>query len=131
MDCLFCKIAADAIPVQKVFEDDTIVAFADIHPQAPVHLLIIPRKHIASLAHLSPEDERLLGHMHGLAKKIAEQQGLRNGFRTVMNTGAGRRPDRRRTCTCTCWVAAPCIGLPDDRRFIPKSGLSQSLREDR
>jgi histidine triad (HIT) family protein len=87
MDCLFCNIAAGSIPVQKVFEDDTSVAFVDIHPQAPVHLLIIPRKHIASLAHLSPEDERLLGHMHGLAKQIAEQQGLQHGFRTVMNTG--------------------------------------------
>ncbi|MGI8773097.1 MAG: histidine triad nucleotide-binding protein [Acidobacteriaceae bacterium] len=87
MDCLFCKIAAGSIPVQKVFEDDTVVAFTDIHPQAPVHLLIIPRNHIASLAHLSPEDERLLGHMHALAKQIAEEKGLHNGFRTVMNTG--------------------------------------------
>lgn len=89
MDCLFCKIAAGAIPVQKLFEDDTIMAFADIHPQAPVHVLIIPRKHIDSLAHLSPGDEMLLGRMHAVAKQVAEQQGLHNGFRTVMNTGDG------------------------------------------
>ncbi len=87
MDCLFCKIAAGDIPVQKVLEDDTTLAFTDIHPQAPVHVLIIPRKHITSLAHLSPEDEQLIGHMHALAKKVAEQKGLEKGFRTVVNTG--------------------------------------------
>ena len=59
MDCLFCKIAAGEIPVQKLYEDDDAVVFADIHPQAPVHVLLIPRKHIPSLAHLSPGDERL------------------------------------------------------------------------
>jgi histidine triad (HIT) family protein len=87
MDCLFCKIAAGEIPAQKLYEDDDAVVFADIHPQAPVHVLLIPRKHIASLAHLSPGDERLLGHLHAVAKKIAEERGLSKGFRTVMNTG--------------------------------------------
>jgi histidine triad (HIT) family protein len=87
MDCLFCKIASGEIRAQKLYEDDDAVAFADIHPQAPVHVLLIPRKHIASLAHLSPGDERLLGHLHAVAKKIAEDKGLANGFRTVMNTG--------------------------------------------
>jgi histidine triad (HIT) family protein len=87
MDCLFCKIAAGSIPTQKVFEDERALAIADINPQAPVHLLIIPRKHIVSLAHLSLEDEALLGHMHGVAREIAAQKGLENGFRTVMNTG--------------------------------------------
>ena len=87
MDCLFCKIAAGEIPAEKLYEDDDAVVFADIHPQAPVHVLLIPRKHIASLAHLSPGDERLLGHLHAVAKKIAEEKGLKKGFRTVMNTG--------------------------------------------
>jgi histidine triad (HIT) family protein len=87
MDCLFCRIAAGEIPVQKLYEDDDAVVFADIHPQAPVHVLLIPRKHIASLAHLGPGDERLLGHLHAVAKKVAEEKGLAKGFRTVMNTG--------------------------------------------
>jgi histidine triad (HIT) family protein len=87
MDCLFCKIASGEIPAQKLYEDDDAVVFADIHPQAPVHVLLIPRKHIASLAHLSAGDERLLGHLHAVAKKIAEEKGLKKGFRTVMNTG--------------------------------------------
>jgi histidine triad (HIT) family protein len=87
MDCLFCRIAAGEIPVQKLYEDDDAVAFADIQPQAPIHLLLIPRKHIASLAHLSAGDERLIGHLHVVAKKLAEEKAL-DGFRTVMNTGA-------------------------------------------
>ena len=87
MDCLFCKVAAGEIPAQKFYEDADALAFADIHPQAPVHVLLIPRKHIASLAHLTAEDEHLLGHLHAVAKKIAEEKGLTKGFRTVMNTG--------------------------------------------
>jgi len=87
MDCLFCKIVAGSIPAQKVFEDERALAIADINPQAPVHLLILPRRHIASLAHLSLDDEALLGHMHAVARELAAQKGLENGFRTVMNTG--------------------------------------------
>ena len=84
---LFEKIVAREIPAKIVFEDDEILAFHDVNPQAPVHVLLIPRKHIASLAHLSSGDERLLGHLHAVAKKIAEEKGLTKGFRTVMNTG--------------------------------------------
>jgi histidine triad (HIT) family protein len=86
MDCLFCRIAAGEIPAQKLYEDEDAIAFQDIQPQAPVHVVLIPRKHIASLAHLSPGDERLIGHMHVVAKKLAEEKGL-DGFRTVVNTG--------------------------------------------
>jgi histidine triad (HIT) family protein len=87
MDCLFCRIAAGEIPANKLYEDDRAVAIADIAPQAPVHVLLIPRKHIQSLAHLLPGDEQIVGHLHALAGKLAEVKGLVNGYRTVINTG--------------------------------------------
>ncbi len=87
MECLFCKIVQGAIPAQKVYEDDFCIAFADIHPQAPVHLLVIPRRHIRSLAHVSAEDKELLGHLLLSVKELAAQQKLARGFRVVMNTG--------------------------------------------
>ncbi len=87
MDCLFCKIAAGEIPAKKLYEDDTAVAFADIEPQAPVHILMIPRKHIPSLAHLAPGEEQIVGHLHAVANRLALEKGLEKGFRTVMNTG--------------------------------------------
>lgn len=87
MDCLFCRIAAGEIPAQKLYEDEDAVAFQDIQPQAPLHVVLIPRKHIQSLAHLSPGDERLIGHLHAVAKRLAEDKGV-DGFRTVMNTGS-------------------------------------------
>ena len=88
MDCVFCKIAAGEIPAKKLYEDEHALAFADLNPQAPVHLLLIPRRHIESLAHLAPEDEPVLGHLLVVAKQVAEDTGLHNGFRTVMNTGS-------------------------------------------
>lgn len=88
MDCLFCKIAAGTIPSKKLYEDDQAFAFADIDPKAPEHFLIIPKEHIASLAHAGPEDEPLLGHLLGLASRIAREQKLGNGFRAVLNSGA-------------------------------------------
>jgi histidine triad (HIT) family protein len=89
MDCLFCKIASGAIPAKKVFEDDQALAFRDISPQAPVHILVIPRKHVASLAALGPADEgqALLGHLFSLANQIARQENLDGGYRVVVNTG--------------------------------------------
>jgi len=84
---IFARILRGELPCKKVYEDAFALAFHDIHPQAPVHVLLIPRKHIPSLAHLSPGDERLVGHLHAVAKKIAEEKGLAKGFRTVMNTG--------------------------------------------
>lgn len=87
MDCVFCRIASGAIPVNKVFEDELTVAFEDLAPQAPVHILVIPKQHIASLAHTSPKDESMLGHMLVVAGKVAEERGLGDGYRSVINTG--------------------------------------------
>jgi histidine triad (HIT) family protein len=89
MDCLFCKIVSGAIPAKKVFEDDRAIAFYDIHPQAPVHVLIVPKQHYASLAQVSanPEDESLLGYLLTVVNRIASAEGLKNGYRTVINTG--------------------------------------------
>jgi histidine triad (HIT) family protein len=87
MACLFCKIVAGEIPSKKVFEDDLTYAFRDINPQAPTHVLVVPRKHIASLAETSVEDQGMLGYLHLVAARIARNEGLANGFRTVINTG--------------------------------------------
>jgi histidine triad (HIT) family protein len=86
-DCLFCKIAAKQIPAKIVYEDSDVFAFEDIGPQAPTHLLICPRKHIVSLEDVGDEDELLLGHLQTVAAKLARQTGLKQGFRTVVNTG--------------------------------------------
>lgn len=88
-DCLFCKIARGEIPSNKVYEDEEVFAFNDIHPVAPVHFMIIPRLHLASLAEAEEVHAVLLGKMLLLAPKLAKQQGLDNGFRTVINTGKG------------------------------------------
>lgn len=87
MDCLFCKIAAGTIPVTRLYETDEVLAFPDINPQAPVHVLIIPRAHFASLAHSSPAETPLLGTLLASAAEVARQQGLENGYRVVINTG--------------------------------------------
>jgi len=87
MSCLFCKIIDGSIPSTRVYEDDRCIAFADIHPQAPVHLLIVPREHIGSLAEATPEHGSLFGHLLSTAKELAQQKGLNNGYRTVINTG--------------------------------------------
>ena len=87
MPCLFCKIIAGEIPSKKVFADDRVYAFRDINPQASTHVLIVPRKHIASLVETSAEDEELLGYLHLVAVRIAASEELGNGFRTVINTG--------------------------------------------
>lgn len=86
-DCLFCRIAAGEVPAKKVYEDDRALAFFDIHPKAPVHLLIIPKRHIASLAEVSEADAPLLGHLLALAPTLAREQGATDGFRTIINTG--------------------------------------------
>ena len=87
-DCIFCKIVAGQIPAKKVYEDEELIAFNDIHPWAPVHVLIIPRAHIASLADVGPEHDALLGRLLGLAPRLMKQLGVHNGFRTVVNTGS-------------------------------------------
>ena len=87
-DCIFCKIANGDIPCSKVYEDDQILAFKDLDPQAPVHVLIIPKKHIESLDKATPEDAELLSHLLLKVKDIAKEQKLKKGYRVVMNTGA-------------------------------------------
>ncbi|NKB86862.1 MAG: HIT domain-containing protein [Acidobacteria bacterium] len=88
-NCLFCKIAAGDIPAKIVFEDDRAIAFEDISPQAPLHVLVVPRKHIATLNDLQPEDTELAGHLVQVAAKIAADRGHDNsGYRTVFNCNA-------------------------------------------
>ncbi len=87
-DCLFCKIAAGEIPSTKVYEDDDILAFRDIAPKAKTHILIIPKRHIASLAEATPKDAALLAKIQILATLIAKQEGiLESGFRVITNSG--------------------------------------------
>jgi len=88
--CIFCRIIARRLPARWVFEDEEIVAFEDAHPQAPVHTLIVPRRHIASLQEATPADAALLGRLFLVASQLAGQRGLdAQGYRTVVNTGAG------------------------------------------
>jgi histidine triad (HIT) family protein len=86
-DCLFCKIVAGTIPAKLVTQDDRAVAFRDINPQAPTHILIVPRRHIPSLNELTDDDAALVGHLHVVARQLAAAEGLTAGYRTVFNTG--------------------------------------------
>ncbi len=86
-DCLFCRIASGGIPAKKAYEDDLSLAFYDIDPKAPVHVLIIPKKHISSVAAAGEEDFALIAHMMKVAQQLAKELGLDNGFRLVVNTG--------------------------------------------
>lgn len=88
-DCIFCRIVAGDIPANIVYRDTWMTVFHDIQPRARVHLLAIPNRHIASLAELTAEDAELMGHMLTKMPSIAREQGLAEGFRTVVNTGAG------------------------------------------
>ena len=88
MDCIFCKIVNGEIPSNKVYEDDEILAFRDINPLAPVHVLVIPKKHISSLVELQPEDEALVGRIYTVINKIAKQEKVfESGFRVIVNCG--------------------------------------------
>jgi histidine triad (HIT) family protein len=87
-DCIFCKIIAKEIPGDILYEDERVIAFKDIQPAAPIHILIVPIKHIPSLNEAIEEDEALLGHMQLVAKKLAEKEGIaERGYRLVVNTG--------------------------------------------
>ncbi len=88
-DCIFCKIANGEIPSKKLYEDSDLVAFHDINPAAPVHFLIVPKEHIASLEDAHARHEMLLGRILLLAPLLAKEQGLTDGFKTVINTGKG------------------------------------------
>ncbi|KEI35306.1 HIT family hydrolase [Francisella sp. W12-1067] len=85
-DCIFCKIITGEIPCNKVYEDDSFLAFHDINPAADIHVLVIPKKHIASLNELSTQDQKLMGEFMLIIPKIAKHLGLK-GFKTVINTG--------------------------------------------
>lgn len=89
MECLFCKIANKSIPSNVFYEDDKIVAFEDINPQAPTHTLVIPRKHIETLNQLSDEDDALIGYCIRMTQQIAQKKGIsQNGYRVVLNCNA-------------------------------------------
>jgi histidine triad (HIT) family protein len=87
MDCLFCKIIAGQIPSKKVYEDDRVFAFEDINPQAPTHVLIIPKRHVAGLKEAQAEDAEIIGYCHLVAAKLARERGIEDGYRTVFNVG--------------------------------------------
>ena len=88
-DCLFCKIIRGEIPSKKAYEDDSVLVFHDIHPIAPVHLLLIPKLHVDSLASCQETHQAILGKLLLLAPKLALEHGLQQGFRTMINTGRG------------------------------------------
>jgi len=86
MECLFCRIVNKKIPARIVYEDEKAIAFEDINPQAPIHILVVPRKHLATILEASPEDNELIGHMFQIANKVAIKRGVaEKGFRLVMN----------------------------------------------
>lgn len=87
-DCIFCKIIRGEIPSKRVYEDESVVAFHDINPVAPIHILIVPKKHIPSTNDLKPEDENTIGYLFTTAKRIAGENGIsESGYRLIVNTG--------------------------------------------
>ncbi len=88
-DCLFCNVIEGKTKSRKVYEDDKVFAFEDIKPQAPTHVLIIPKKHIRGLKEAQPEDAEIIGYMHLIAAQIARERGIEDGYRTVFNVGPG------------------------------------------
>src|SRR5210317_2090503 len=87
-DCLFCKIAAGDIPAEKLYEDDEVLAFWDIAPQAPKHFLVIPKKHITGPSDIDEEDEKLVGKLMRIGARTAEENDIGDGFRVIFNNGA-------------------------------------------
>ena len=87
MDCIFCKIISGDIPSNKAYEDDKVLAFYDLEPQAPVHILIVPKEHIACAADITPENSAVIAHIFEVAAVIAKEKGLDDGFRIVNNCG--------------------------------------------
>ena len=88
MDCIFCQIVAGKIPSEIIYRDEEVIAFRDIHPMAPVHLIIIPKRHIPSLAHLSEAESPLIGHMVNTASQLAKGEGIsESGYRLAINCG--------------------------------------------
>ena len=91
--CIFCRIVRGELPSTKVYEDDDILAFHDINPMAPVHFMLIPKRHIASLAHATADDAVVLGRIMTLTGRLAKEQGSPEGYRTIVNTGRIGRQD--------------------------------------
>ncbi len=87
MDCIFCKIVSGEIPSNKAYEDESVLAFYDLAPQAPVHILIIPKEHITSAADITPDNSAVVAHIFEVAAKLAGEKGLADGFRVVTNCG--------------------------------------------
>ena len=92
-DCIFCKIVRGEIPSRKVYEDDEILGFHDLHPVAPTHFMLIPKKHIATLADATADDTGVLGRIMVLTGRLAREQGSPEGYRTIVNTGRIGRQD--------------------------------------
>jgi len=92
-NCIFCKIVAGAIPARKVHEDEHMLAFHDINPWAPVHLLLVPKRHIASMADITPDEAGLVGHLMAQSPRLMRELGVTNGFRHIINTGADGRQE--------------------------------------
>ena len=92
-NCIFCKIVAGKIPSKKVYEDDDILVFHDIHPWAPVHILIIPKRHITSMVDVTLADQALMGKMLAISPQLMRELGVTNGYRHVMNTGEDGRQE--------------------------------------
>ena len=86
-DCIFCKIAAGEIPSRKAYEDETVLAFYDLDPQAPVHVLVIPKAHIPSAAAVTPDNSAVVAHIFEVIARLADELGLKDGFRVVTNCG--------------------------------------------
>ena len=92
-DCIFCKIVENVIPSSRVYEDDDVLVFKDIHPSAPVHLLVIPKRHITGLSAVTAADQQVLGKMMWVASQVAREAGCTDGFRTIINDGRVGRQD--------------------------------------
>lgn len=88
LDCLFCRIVAGQIPSDRVYEDDDVIAFRDIHPQAPTHVLVVPRRHVPDIDTLEDDDDGLLTALFGAVRRVAGQERLAKGYRVVTNVGA-------------------------------------------
>jgi histidine triad (HIT) family protein len=105
-NCIFCKIVRGEVPSRKVYEDDDVLAFQDIQPQAPVHFMLVPKSHVASLYDVTDADAPALGKILTLAGRLAREQGATDGFRTIVNTGRVGRQDVKH-------VHVHVIGGPD------------------
>jgi histidine triad (HIT) family protein len=114
-DCIFCRIVRGEVPATKVYEDAEVLAFHDIHPQAPVHFMLIPKRHIGSLADATPDDAGVLGRMMALTGWLAREAGSPDGFRTIVNTGRIGRQD-------VMHLHIHVLGGPDPfGRMLPRS----------